>query len=257
MHTQTKELYQILIASLVFLTIYMALFIRSIKRQMRQKLDEYRTQLTREIELIEIERARISADLHDELGSGLSAIGVLLSQLADGFKEHTLQKVSNYVLLQQQKIKEITYNLVPAVLQTHGLSMALEELFAEIAQYGKLRIHKNMRWNDSKYHSTKSIHLYRVIKELTTNTLKHAMASQITIDCFENDCIIRISYADNGKGFNLSKLSQTKGSGLRHIESRIKLLDATLEVISSNGNGCFYNFTIPIQSMLESHEYNK
>lgn len=254
MHTQTKELYQILIASLVFLTVFMALFIRSIQKQMRQKLGEYRAQLRREIELIERERARICADLHDELGSGLSAIGIFLRQLTNGFEAHTLQKVSNHVLLQQKKIKEITYNLIPPVLQTHGLSMALEELFADIAQFGKLRVQKNIRWADHKYHASKSIHLYRILKEITTNTLKHAAASLVTIDCSENGRFIRICYTDNGKGFTPDQASQTKGSGLQHIESRIKLLEASMEVFSSDGSGCCYYFTIPIQSMIESYE---
>jgi signal transduction histidine kinase len=79
---------------------------------------------------------------------------------------------------------------------------------------------------------TISLNLYRIIQELFTNTLKHAMATQsrIEITLIHND--ITLIYEDNGKGFDTEK-SSLAGMGQKNILSRINLIGGKLTIDSS------------------------
>lgn len=254
MHSQTKELYQVLIASLLFLTLLMGLFIISIYRQMRQRLSEYKQQVKREIELIDSERTRISADLHDELGSGLATIGLLLTQVAEKYQHTFLKKAENQVKRQQQKIREIAHNLVPGILTSHGICFALEDFFEEIKSGKLLKIKKYIQLNDRDFHPAQTMHLYRIIREIVTNTLRHAQATELQVHLTQDVRIIHIRILDNGKGFcPQEQMGYKNGLGMQHIFSRITLLDAKIKLETAPAKGTYYDIKIPVKSMTENN----
>jgi signal transduction histidine kinase len=82
-------------------------------------------------------------------------------------------------------------------------------------------------FQDSLRHSVPKedeVHIYRIVQELITNTLKHARASniQITLECI--DQVFILSYSDDGVGFKASELNRKKGIGLKNIERRVSIL---------------------------------
>ena len=90
MDTQTTTNYTILLASLIFLTILLAMFMFALFRQYRFRLKEYEWQLAREVELIDAERKRMHIDLHDEIGAGLASISILVQQ--QSIQDNTIHK---------------------------------------------------------------------------------------------------------------------------------------------------------------------
>jgi two-component system NarL family sensor kinase len=254
MDTQTNGIYLTLIASLVFLTVLLVLFIVSMLRHLRLRLKAVRQQLTREIELIDTERNRISADLHDELGSGLSAIGLLMRQAAEISGSPQLQKAQAHLETQQQKIKEISHDLVPRVLETHGLPVALNDLYEEIRSAGTLQLKVLGGLPVLDWQPAKTVHLYRVMRELLTNALKHARATQIIINIEPNKNNLQVTVSDNGIGFDLSHQKQNRaGLGLQNLDSRIGLLDATLAISSAKGKGTACRITVPLRSIVRNY----
>ena len=80
---------------------------------------------------------------------------------------------------------------------------------------------------------------YRVLKELTTNTIKHAKASLITVRLNVEDKFLILEYKDNGRGFDYeSELSETKkGIGLLNILNRIHSINGKYEIDTRVGEG--------------------
>lgn len=254
MDTQTRGIYLTLIASLLFLTLLLVLFILSMLKHLRKRLEVYKQQVTREIELIDKERSRISADLHDELGSGLSAIGLLLHQAAEYADSIPLQKAAGHLQSQQNKIKEISHDLLPRILETHGLEIALNDLYEEIRCAGNIRLTVTGKLPANQLLPGKAVHLYRIIRELLTNALKHAGASEIRISFEETKQKLNIHISDDGMGFNAQKQKLSpSGLGLGNIHSRIALLDAHMNCRSEIGQGTVYEINIPLRSMVTGY----
>lgn len=76
----------------------------------------------------------------------------------------------------------------------------------------------------------KSVRIYRIIQELTTNTLKHAKASAIKLDASLKHDILELTYQDNGVSFYLDKWKSSDNSvGLRSIIQRLGYLEGNIK----------------------------
>lgn len=255
MDTQTTTIYSTLLASLAFLSVLLAMFMFALFRQYRFRLKEYDWQLAREVELIDTERKRMHIDLHDEIGAGLASISILVQQLP--VQDHTIHaKVLKQVQSMRAKIREIAYNFIPPSLSSLGLKTTLIELFEEINSGYKIKVKSTLEFNDRNFLSTKTVHIYRIIKEILTNTLKHASCTTIFCTLKVQQKMLVLFISDNGMGFNtVDKKSMSKGAGLSHIYSRGKLLHATITLSSSPKDGTQYKIVIPLDSLLNEKEY--
>ena len=222
-------------------------------KQYRYRLKEYEWQLAREIELIDTERKRMHIDLHDEIGAGLASISILVQQ--QPFQDHGIyKKVLNQVQNMREKIREIAYNFIPASLSSSGLKKTLIELLEEINSTHKIKVKSSLEFSDRNFESQKSVHIYRIAKEILTNTLKHASCTKIyfSIKMEQKNLILFIS--DNGVGFNTENNNwMNKGAGLSHIYSRATLLHATISLSTAPLKGTHYEIIIPLEFLLNKH----
>ncbi len=118
--------------------------------------------------------------------------------------------------------------------------LAMKRDFLEITFHQSL---ENTRFNLSI-----EIMVYRIIKELVNNTIKHAKASSIEIKLYEENNIVKLFYKDNGIGFdNVTKAGFPVGSiGLLNIMSRIKTINGKYNLSSSKGAGFEFELAIPL-----------
>src|SRR5215218_2453750 len=118
----------ILIVSIIIATIII-FFIISIIRQQRKNLELYRQSVLAEITAMEKERARIAADLHDELGPMLSAIKLKIGsfELTDQDDIKEAEKTNDHIDTLMKRMREISYDLIPNTLIRKGLVTALKE----------------------------------------------------------------------------------------------------------------------------------
>jgi signal transduction histidine kinase len=82
------------------------------------------------------------------------------------------------------------------------------------------------------------------VQELLTNIIKHAEATEATIQFSEDENILNIMAEDNGKGFNVSEV--TFGLGLTNIEKRIENIKGNIVFDSTPGNGTTVILNIPL-----------
>lgn len=249
MVTEATGLYLTLVTALGFVTLLLLMYAWSVWHAYRNRMAEHREQLSREIGLMETERSRIAADLHDELGSGLAAIGLFARQAAETCSHPALKKLIINLPEQQQKLREISFNLSPRILETHGLTMALKEMAEDMCHGARINLsfHGNADHNGAD--PSRTVHLYRVVREMLNNTVKHAHATRCTLTLARQDTQLMIVVEDNGHGFAADTLHMSSGSGLHNIRTRMELLNARWMLCQPHGGGTRYEITVPLISL--------
>ncbi len=245
---RTQNWLLILLVLLIFISVLYYLVQKSTKRKQLlaiQEKDIHKQKvqnLLKEQELIaldsmiegqEKERKRIAEDLHDRLGSTLSAVKMHVDVLNGN--DDKFNKINSLIDRAVNDTREIAHNMLSGVLTKFGLLVALKDLKQTIEDSNHLRINIQSIQLDERLPGEVEIHIYRILQELISNTLKHSGANEVKIELTRNEDNLRINYSDNGKGFDTSL--KMEGIGLRNIESRINQVGGNWELISRAGNG--------------------
>ena len=217
---------------------------------LQKRIDELRKQsenrvLNAIIITEERERQRFAKDLHDGLGPLLSmmkmSVSVLLKSEIKQSDKEIITNIDTLVTESITAIREVSNNLSPHILDNFGLLSAVNSFIAKISKNNTVQINVYSNKADVRFDYNKEVVLYRVILELISNTLKHAVARNIGISILFNDKNIMIEYKDDGKGFNIDEVLQThSGMGLSNISSRIKSIQGELEIQSSPNEGVVF-----------------
>lgn len=206
-----------------------------------QKLLDVKQELIRAVvDTEEKERKRISADLHDEMGPLLSGLRLYLGEIEDTKGNEQNEMIASALEIVDEAIKElrhISQNLLPTNISERGLVGALKLFFEKIRATKTIDIEFQSQLKKLKLNQAEELILYRVITELTNNTLKHAEAKKITLDLEEKDQNIQIDYQDDGTGFDTESLSNNVGMGIKNIQERIQSLDGIVDIDSDINKG--------------------
>ena len=133
----------------------------------------------------EKERKKFSKELHDGLGPLLSSIKMAISAINKKIIGEQNEKIVNkteYAINEAiTTIKEISNNLSPHILERFGLEKAIKAFIETVGNDAKTKINLSSNLKGQRYDYNTEVILYRIIGELITNTLKHAMASKVGI----------------------------------------------------------------------------
>lgn len=133
-------------------------------------------------------------------------------------------------------------DLYQSSLVKFGYAVALKQLVAAIEQANEVKITFTTSEELDETSEVIQQELYAITQEMLSNTLKHALASQITI-IVHIGRDIEFQFKDNGKGFDTNK--EHSGIGLLNIKQRAEKLNAKLTVESAAGKGTSYYLAIP------------
>jgi two-component system, NarL family, sensor kinase len=205
------------------------------------------------IEMLEQERKRIAKDLHDDIGNIFSTLTWKLQQLntstnGNNEKERLLEDAKQLSTSGLMNIRTITYNMVPYGFEMFGLKTAVQNLCDRVSGNGGLAIDLEYADQLPALPEDMSLNIYRILQELTGNTIKYGSASRITINVAPVADVISIHYQDNGCGFDVNN-KKRKGHGLKNIESRINMLKAQYDFQTAPGKGVAVNILIPIKHL--------
>ena len=137
---------------------------------------------------------------------------------------------------------------MPGLLTKLGLFEALEDLFENLDEIEGLEAIVDIVGPRERIDENKEIMIYRMVQEMTNNTLKHAEANNIDLTIIVDAEELNISYADNGKGFDAEETIGKKTMGLQSIQSRVKFLDGLFKIDSSQDVGTVFRICIPLDS---------
>lgn len=196
-----------------------------------------RRELEREIlQVTERERAKIGQDLHDSLCQELTATAFLLKSHARKFRRsggraaRALDEAAETVNANAGLARDLARGIHPFELGSAGLVSALRELCLRTNErlHCRCQIARSLRLNDNL-----SVNLYRIAYEAVANTLKHAQATDVSIDLRRGGGEILLQVGDNGKRAGRIRA----GLGLHLMKYRANAIGGNLEVKSRRGEG--------------------
>lgn len=203
----------------------------------------------------EAERKRIASDLHDDIGSLLSATKLYLYQL------NLNQTPTNYQSLKKEtselidtainQVRNISHNLFPPNLEHLGFLQTVQHFCQRIQKMNDIELLFNYE-DISPLTKQQELTLYRILQELVNNTLKHARATQITLSYQQLPTGFQMIYQDNGIGFQIAdNKNMPKGIGKKSIESRANAIDATFQFDSLLGEGMSFILTLNTSAIIQ------
>ncbi len=195
----------------------------------------------------EEERTRIAKELHDDINARVNIVtlnaGILKDmELSDTERTEVLDKLIAQCKGITESIRHISHNLLPPVLEKFGLVRAVEELCYELNATAKVNVTFTCKTKISNADSIRNLYVYRVIQELTKNSMVHGGAENIQVIFEHRDNSYHCTYTDDGIGFDLDNALTKPGLGLKNIQSRLKYLGSKLTVTKHNSGGVRINF---------------
>jgi signal transduction histidine kinase len=207
----------------------------------RMKREEAENLLLVSLESSKSERRRIAADLHDSVSGDLVAIRNYLSILKKSgetkIDASILDELREGVENALQNTRQVSYKLMPPLLDTLGLASAVNDYFERLAP--KTAIQFSVEHDDSpELPHEISYELFRTIQEFTTNMLKYGNATVCKVKIYELQGTVFVNIADDGQPFNFYEmLKKSNGTGLKNISARLKVIGAILtQRVMDKGN---------------------
>lgn len=184
------------------------------------------------------ERQRISADMHDELGAGMTAIRLMSEIARNKMKENTpveIEKISHSADDVLNKMNAIIWSM-------NSGNDTLDNLISYIRSYSieyfdntpvQCKVNVPAEIPDKELTGDKRRNVFLCVKETLNNVLKHSGGSLVTVDIEANHSL-RVIITDNGKGIDLEKLRQF-GNGLKNITRRMESIGGSYKIENKNG----------------------
>lgn len=222
----------------------------ALETQVQERTANLKELATHLQEVRETERGYLARELHDELGSLLTAakldVARLKSRLADA--PDAMQRLQHLTELLNSGIalkRRIIEDLRPSSLSNLGLVASLEILGREFADQSGLQVEMVLEPVDTD--ESRQLTIYRMVQESLTNIGKYAKATEVTVTMMNQGSHATIEVADNGSGFDtLHVRASTHGlAGMRH---RVEAAQGELVVESTPGSGTRLTATLPLRS---------
>jgi len=204
----------------------------------------------------EVERHRLSREIHDQMGQDLTALVLGLQSLKKRMltdREALAQLESLYEITLQfnQQIHDIATDLRPTALNDLGLQMALQDFVERWEARAGIKVDFQVSGLDQhRLPPVVETAVYRVVQEALTNIIKHARAHNVllTLSRYSDQLIAVI--ADDGQGFDvktaIAKAESENRLGLLGMRERVVLVGGVLDIESTPGKGVVIALRIPL-----------
>lgn len=195
----------------------------------------------------EIERKKIASFLHDNISGLLTSAGLHLSALSSQ-KELPLEEISKTKAILEEahdKVRDLSHELLPALLAKFGLFYALQDLCKKnttsLIQFEYLSTLTIKTRYDEKF----EMKIYNIISELFNNIIKHSKANKAKLTINIEDDLLLIQVYDNGKGFDMEKFEIGESFGHNQIQARINNMKGTIFIYSKINSGTSISIKVP------------
>ena len=206
--------------------------------------------LVKEEAIIEKERKRIARDLHDTVSQELFAAHMILSGVSqqalklDREKMQTqLQSVAAILETAQKDLRVLLLHLRPVELEEKSLVEGIQILLKELEDKSDLKV--SLKQNVTKLPKKIEEHIFRILQELISNTLRHAQATCLDVYLYQTDFELQLKVVDNGIGFQLGSLDDLS-YGLRNIKERVEDMAGTVQLLTAPKQGLAVDIRIPL-----------
>ena len=238
----------IMLAVCTIFTLLLSAFFVVLVYRYQNRLRNKQQELFRSVmQAQEEERKRVAMDIHDGLGGLLSTGKLLLGEIREGNLdveqiESHVDSVYDLIIKAIREARNASHALLPDSIKRFGLRGAINELKEKYSLHFNINLRNDCPENVPEL---LEINIYRLINEMMHNAAKHSGSKEVDLEIGQRKNTLLVSFNDNGKGFNFRKsLEEHKGSGLRNIESRVKLLNGNIEFTHDKGAGYKIEFDL-------------
>lgn len=217
-----------------------ALTARSIEKvKARRRLERQE-----QIHAVELERARIARDFHDDLGAHLSHM-IVLSELVKADKDQPSEvelhaaKISSTAQKSVRGLGTIIWAVNPRNDTLDSLIQYISQYAYDFFQASQIACHLDLPTEVPPITLTAEVrhNLFMVVKEALNNILKHSRASEAHLRLTLQDGVLEIRVEDNGRGFDVASAAISQRSGLANMRHRTEMLGALLHIESQPDKG--------------------
>lgn len=232
----------------ILLTVFITRFFA--QQTLRAKVAELEKQKE-----LDKERQRISREMHDDIGAGLTQITLMSESVKNKMKMQELDDIAGTSRQLVHSMSEIVWSLNPE-------NKSLENLFS----YMREQLNKQLEYSGIEYSiefpeavtgsilsSEQRRNLLLVSKEIVNNAIKYSKAKTISVQAESTGNELSFTITDDGIGFDVSKVYS--GNGLKNIRARIEELGGKIHIDSAPGNGSRFSYVIPLDLPLKSHSF--
>ncbi|WP_349744684.1 hybrid sensor histidine kinase/response regulator [Roseateles cavernae] len=216
-------------------------------RKSKQRLHELAGHLQTSVEM---ERAAIAREIHDDVGGSLTALKFDLAWIArhaqDAAVRQRVQSALETVSYAIEASQRIMHNLRPAILE-QGLVAAVQWMSMRFER--RTGITTTMRTSHEQIQLPAGVPLvaYRTAQEALTNVSKHANASRVDIELSVDSGVLTLEVSDNGQGVAPGDLAKARSFGIRGLHERAATVGGWVD-LSSNSRGTSLILSVPLEA---------
>ncbi len=233
---------------------YASTFDAHTHREVLRLRNELRRLRSRTVRVQEEERQRLARELHDDAGHALTAAILRLDMTAQrmigsGEVTDTLASVRSVLTECADHLHDLAFQLRPRLLTDLGLAPAMRSLGRRIRDASGIDAIVTIHGDVRRLTDETELSAFRIAQEATTNALKHARASRISIDLHFLDEWIILEIADDGVGLSPTVRDATGAGrdhhGLQGMRERAEMVGGVLEVGTAEGGGTHIRARLP------------
>ncbi|MED4202435.1 sensor histidine kinase [Neobacillus mesonae] len=220
---------------------------RHAQRLVTEKVEDQEARIQ---EIIEQERNRLARELHDSVSQQLFAASMMMSAINET-KQDTeetaetkqLKMVEEMIHQSQLEMRALLLHLRPIALKNKSLQVGIEELLIELSQ----KVEMEIKWKVEDFPLDKGVedHLFRILQESVSNTLRHAKAEKLDVLLIKRDDLVILRVVDDGVGFEMDE-GKAGSYGMQNMNERALEIGGTLKVISVKNKGTRLEVKVPV-----------
>jgi two-component system, NarL family, sensor histidine kinase LiaS len=200
-------------------------------------------------DIISQERHRLARELHDSVSQQLFAASMLISAInetktfSDEREEKQFRLIEEMIHQSQLEMRALLLHLRPVALKGKSLKEGIQELLMELKQ--KVPMHIEWKVEDIPLDKGVEDHLFRILQESISNTLRHAKATKLEVLLVKRDQLVILRVSDDGVGFNVDQV-KAGSYGLQNMHERALEIGGTLQIVSVPNQGTRLEVKVPI-----------
>jgi len=235
----------ILISSLILLLSVVVFFWNKILLIRRNEKIKVQNAL---IEGEQTERNRLALELHDSVANDLNGVILLLrntENIGEAYRGNSINRSIEKLNETHQQVRKLSHTLMPRSLKEKGLMNAINDLANDFRSIN-FNIDIQILGLEERLTPFIEFNIFCIIQESLNNIVKHSQATNVFIECNRIDQTLFVTIEDNGVGFDTNSIGKTSGIGMQNLMNRVKMMEGTINMNSTLGQGTNIEIQIPL-----------
>jgi signal transduction histidine kinase len=193
--------------------------------------------------------------LHDHVGQELTALKMLLrlAQRDSAAREHVLNEAGELVDELVWRVRGLSLDLRPTVLDDLGLRAALEAYFERYTARTNIGVRFEHGGLEARLPHRVETAAYRIVQEALTNVTRHSRGRHVSVRVVKGGTMLVVQIEDQGAGFDVETVASGASSGLSGMRERADLLGGHLTIESQPGQGTVVTGWLPVSRAEQGH----